>query len=213
MERNEYIGSDVWPPAETIVTPYYLGPAGYLSTSMNNESGSLQYVYSPSNLYPSHGGTTLGTGVGPARQNDNVTRKDQLVFQKEAEKEPFILLGPVSASLWLSSTATCTDFIVQLQDVFLDGKIINIQEGGAKVKFNQAEPQKTEISVWATGYQLNPGHKLRVVITSSWFPRYNRSLNNCEPAFTATEMKDATQNLFFGPTTPSCINLPVYKIK
>jgi len=213
MERNEYAGSEVWPPAETSITPFYIGPDGYLNTSMYSENGSLQYEYSPSDPYPSHGGTTLGTGVGPARQNDNLTRKDQLVFEKEAETEPFILLGPISASLWLSSTAPCTDFMVQLQDVFPDGRIINIQEGGAKAKFDNEVSQKVDISVWATGYQLNQGHKLRVVISSSWFPRYNRSLNNCEPAFTATEIKDATQNLFFGPNTPSCLNLPVYKIK
>jgi uncharacterized protein len=213
MERNEYVGSDIWPPVETRVTPYYIGAGGYLGTSMYSENGSLQYEYSPSNPYPSHGGTTLGTGVGPARQNDNLTRKDQLVFEKEAETEPFILLGPISASLWLSSTAPCTDFMVQLQDVFPDGKIINIQEGGVKAKFDQEVPQNVDISVWATGYQLNKGHKLRVVISSSWFPRYNRSLNNCELAFTATEIKDATQNLFFGPNTPSCLKLPVYRIK
>jgi putative CocE/NonD family hydrolase len=213
MERNEYVGSDVWPPAETTITPFYIGAEGFLDTSMFGESGSLQYEYSPANPYPSHGGTALGAGVGQAKQNDNVTRKDQLVFEKEIENQPVILIGPVSASLWLSSTAPCTDFMVQLQDAFPDGKIINIQEGGTKVKFNNEIPQKTNISVWATGYQIDPGHKLRVVITSSWFPRYNRSLNNCEPAFAATEMKDATQKLYFGKDYPSCINLPVYKIK
>ena len=102
---------------------------------MNNENGALRYDYSPSDPYPSHGGTTLGKGVGPARQNDNLTRQDQLVFEKDTISEPFILLGPVSATLWLSSTAPCTDFFVLLQDQFPDGKIINIQEGGARVQF------------------------------------------------------------------------------
>lgn len=213
MERNEYVGSEEWPPSETHSTPYYIGPSGYLNTQPYTVTGNLGYIYKPSDPYPSHGGTALGEGVGPAKQNENVSRTDQLAFEMKIENEPLVLLGPVSATLWLTSDAPCTQFIVGIHDVFPDGKIINIQEGGVNVKLNPTEPQKTEISVWATGYQLNPGHKLRVVISSGWFPRYNRSLNNCEDAFTATEMKDATQNLFFGPNMPSCLNLPVYKIK
>ncbi|TFH28258.1 MAG: X-Pro dipeptidyl-peptidase, partial [Bacteroidia bacterium] len=60
--------------------------------------------------------------------------------------------------------------------------------------------------------QINPGHKLRVIITSSWFPRYNRSLNSCEPAFNATEFVNARQNVHYGAETPSSINLPVFHI-
>ena len=98
-------------------------------------------------------------GWGLPDKMKTLDRKDQLVFEKEQE-EPLILLGPVSATLWLSSNASCTDFMVGLQDVFPDGKIINIQEGIARVEFNANRPRKTEISVWATGYQFQPGHHL-----------------------------------------------------
>jgi putative CocE/NonD family hydrolase len=212
MERNEYVGSDVWPPLETRITPYYIGPENYLGTEKCKESGTLQYVYNPADPYPSHGGTVLGNGVGPARQNENTGRKDQLVFEMKPQEKPLILLGPISATLWLESDAPCTDFIVGLEDVFPDGKIINIQEGGAHVKLDISKPGKTEISVWATGYQLNPGHKLRVFIASSWFPRFNRNLNRCQPAFTATEMMNASQKVWFGADTPSSINLPIFEM-
>ncbi len=212
MELNEYVGSDVWPPAETSTIPYYIGPSGYLSTSMHNEDGFLQYEYSPADPYPGHGGTTLGTGVGPARQNENISRKDQLSFELKIDHNPLVLLGPVSATLWLSSSVSNTNFFVELQDQFPDGKIINIQEGGAKVSFNNADPKKYEVSVWATGYQLNPGHKLRVIITSSWFPRFNRSLNYDEPATTAVKMQNAMQKVYYGEQMPSAVNLPVYKL-
>ncbi|MFN8255843.1 MAG: CocE/NonD family hydrolase [Bacteroidales bacterium] len=212
MERNEYVGSETWPPAETSVTPYYIGPHGYLEKSVPSTEGELRYDYDPADPYPSHGGTALGKGVGPARQNANTSRADQLVFKMNIEKEPLVLLGPVSATVWLTSSAKCTDFFVLLQDEFPDGKIINIQEGGAKVKFVNEMPQKTEISVWATGYQLNPGHKLRIVITSSWFPRFNRNLNNCDPLSSAINIIKAKQTVWYGAKTPSSINLPVYKI-
>lgn len=211
MERNEYVSSEVWPPLETENRTYYIGPSSYLGTSMLDSSGYLQYLYSPSNPFPSLGGTALGDGVGPARQNENLSRKDQVVFEMSVTDKPFVLLGNINATLWLSSSAQYTDFIVGIQDVFPDGKIINIQEGGAHVKFKSNKPEKNEISVWATGYQLNPGHKLRMVVSSSWFPRYNRSLNTNEPAFTATKVVDAEQKIFYGKDTPSFISLPVYQ--
>jgi hypothetical protein len=210
MERNEYVGSDVWPPRETRITPCFIGPGGYMGLEKYKESGTLQYENNPANPYPSHGGTALGNGVGPARQNENVSRKDQVVFEMNVTEKPLILLGPISATLWLGSDAACTDFMVGLQDVFPDGKIINIQEGGAHVKFDGEKPKQAEISVWATGYQLNPGHKLRVFIASGWFPRYNRSLNSCEPIFNAKDIRKANQKIFFGPNTPSSINIPVF---
>lgn len=212
MERNEYVGSDVWPPRETDITPYYIGSGRYLGTDPFPENGRLHYEYAPEDPYPSHGGTILGDGAGSAKQNSNVDRKDQLVFELEEQLEPLILLGPISAKLWLSSTAPNTDFIVGLEDVFPDGKIINIQEGGAHVKLDPGTPEKADISVWATGYQVNPGHRLRVIITSSWFPRFNRNLNNGEPAAEATNPVHASQEVSFGPDTPSCINLPIYKL-
>ncbi len=212
MERNEYISSDVWPPEETEIKKYYLGPENIIASKPFEMNGSLSYTYDPADPFPSLGGTTLGKGVGPARQNPNVGRTDQIVFEMDAANEPLILLGPVSATLWVSSSAGCSDFFVGIQDVFPEGKIINIQEGGARLKFSNGIKKQADISVWATGYQLNPGHRLRVVISSGWFPRYNRSLNNCEPAATATIMNKAVQTLWYGPDNPSSVNLPVYTI-
>jgi putative CocE/NonD family hydrolase len=212
MERNEYFGSDTWPPKESVPTAFYLGKENKISSQPAAEKGEMKYVYNPADPYPSFGGTALGVGVGPAVQNKNNTRKDQLVFETEILKTPLTLLGDLSAVLYVSSDAPCTDFIVCIQDVFPDGNIINIQEGGAKVNFSGSNPEKKEISVWATGYEIKTGHKLRVVITSSWFPRYNRSLNICEPAYMATKMKTANQTLWVGPEYPSCVVLPVIKL-
>ena len=211
MERNEYVGSETWPPAETTSTSFYIGPEGYLNTVVPDSNGQLKYDYNPADPYPSYGGTALGKGVGPARQNANQARKDQLVFKKKIIEEPLILLGPIDATIWLSSTSVCTDFFVLLEDEFPDGKIINIQEGGTKVKLNASSPAKTSISVWATGYQINLGHTLRVVITSSWFPRFNRNLNNCEPIANTRSISNALQSVWYGKETPSAISLPVYR--
>jgi len=213
MERNEYFGTDTWPPKESVPTAFYLDTDNKISTKKSTEKGELKYVYNPADPYPSFGGTALGVGVGPALQNKNLERKDQLFFETENLTKPLTLLGDLFAELYLASDAGCTDFVVCIQDVFPDGNIINIQEGGAKVSFSGSQPEKKEISVWATGYEIKTGHKLRVVITSSWFPRYNRSLNICEPAYMATEMKTANQTLWVGSEYPSCVVLPVLSEK
>ncbi len=213
MERNEYFGSDTWPPKESVPTPFYLTADSKISSKKTTEKGSLKYSYNPADPYPSLGGTALGAGVGPALQNKNLERKDLLFFETEKLSKPLTILGDISAELYVSSDAKCTDFIVCLQDVFPNGNIINIQEGGAKVSFSGSQPEKKEISVWATGYELKPGHKLRVVITSSWFPRYNRNLNICEPVFMATKMNHTNQTLWFGQEYPSCVVLPVLSEK
>ena len=211
MERNEYAGSETWPPEDTRITPFYIGSNGYLDIAPVKEAGSLQYTYDPSDPFPSIGGTILGDSVGPARQNRNSSRKDQLVFEKNIDTNPLTLLGPISATLWVSSDAPCTDFIVGIQDVFPDGKIINIQEGGSRINsIIPGKPFKTEISVWATGYQINTGHKLRVFIASSWHPRYNRNLNNCQPIASATNPVKAVQSVYYGDTMASSINLPIF---
>ncbi len=213
MERNEYVGSETWPPEETRMVHWYLGPDKSLQPEESKEQGRLSYIYDPSDPYPGLGGTALGESVGAALQNPNAERKDQLVFETGILEEPMILLGNISATLWLSSDAPCTGFVISVQDVFPDGRIINVQEGAANVRFEGESQEKKEIPVWATGYQINPGHRLRVVITSGWFPRFNRNLNGCEPVYSAREMKTANQIVHYGGNTPSRINLPVYRIK
>jgi len=213
MERNEYYGADQWPPKAVSFEKYYLGANEHISTKPFLREGQAEYTYDPSDPYPSKGGTILAAVAGPALQNDNILRTDQLVFETDTLRSPLTLLGPVGAELYVSSDAPSTDFIVCLQDVFADGNIINIQEGGQTVSFDDRLPKRAELSVWATGYQINPGHKLRVVITSSWFPRFNRNLNTGEPIYSAATMRTAQQKLYFGPNHPSAVILPVLKLK
>ncbi len=212
MERNEYIGSDTWPPRETRMVPFFLGPGKFMDQEVYDKDGVLSYVYDPYDPYPGLGGTALGNNVGAALQNETLDRDDQLIFETGILEKPMVLLGNIAATLWLSSDAPCTGFVVSLQDVFPDGRIINIQEGAVRVQFEESGPEKVEIPVWATGYQLNPGHRMRVVVSSGWFPRFNRSLNTCEPIYSAEKISIAKQKVFYGPVTPSSINIPVFEL-
>ncbi|SCM58773.1 CocE/NonD family hydrolase [Petrimonas mucosa] len=169
-------------------------------------------LYDPLDPYPSLGGTFLGNKIGPAVQNQNIARNDQWVFESEVLSSPLTLLGSISAKLYVSSSVKSTDFIMMVQDVFPNDTIINIQEGGKRVDLKPNKVTEVNIDSWPTGYQLNPGHKLRVVITSSCFPRFNRKLNCDEPIYMARKIKKAVQTIYTGPKKPSSITLPVLNI-
>lgn len=208
MERNEYVGSETWPPKEVKKVDYFLGK-NLITQKVPDKSVQLNFVYNPEEPYPSLGGTFIGMDVGPAVQNKNKNRADQWVFESNELDAPLTLLGSVSASLYVSSSARNTDFIIMVQDVFPNDTIINIQEGGTQADLEPNEIVKIKLDSWPTGYQLNPGHKLRVVITSSWFPRYNRNLNNDGAIYSTKESKKAVQTIYLGPRHPSKITLPV----
>ncbi len=208
MERNEYFGSESWPPKEVEKVDFFLDK-DKLSRKAPHKTRQSEFVHNPLDPYPCLGGTYLGMEVGPAVQNDNTNRNDQLVFESDVLTAPLTLLGSVSASLYVSSTVEKTDFIILLQDVFPNDTIINIQEGGKQVATDPNKITKISLESWPTGYQINPGHKLRVVITSSWFPRYNRSLNTGEPIYSAKESSKAIQTIYLGSEYPSKIILPL----
>ena len=211
MERNEYVGSEVWPPKETKFTKFYFHNKKQLSTKIQQKNDVLKYTYNPTDPFPSLGGNIFGENVGPADQSSTTSRTDQLIFDMRIKNKPLTLLGPISAELFVETDAKETDFFVSIQDVFPKGPIVNIQTGGTKfIPKNKNKTQKLKIKIWPTGYQINPGHKLRIVITSSGFPAYNRNLNTGEPIYSAKRMAKAKQKIFIGDKFPSSITLPVY---
>ena len=215
MHRNEWVDYDHWPPEKSISTPYYLNSNGEITQHPDDTEKIIKYTYDPVDPFPSIGGTYLGVGVGPAYQNPNTERMDQIVFESEPLEKPLVLLGPVDATIYAGTDAPSTDFFVSLQEVREDGKIINIQEGGQTIYSDETgspRPLRLDISVWATGYQIEAGHKIRVVITSSLFPRYNRNLNSGEPVIKAQNPRIAHQKVYFGKKYPSQVRLPVLDI-
>ena len=212
INRNEWIDCEQWPPKNSTSTPYYLQANGNITKTHATGDKFIEYTYDPTDPYPSYGGSIFGAGAGAAYQNENITRKDQIVFESEALEEPLVLLGEIGATVYASTDAPSTDFHVQLQEVLPDGKILNIQEGGKTIFSDENSIpaiKKIDISVWATGYQINTGNKLRVVISSSLFPRYNRNLNSGEEIYSAKSTRVAKQKVYFSKNYPTQILLPV----
>ena len=212
IHRNQWNECENWPPEKTEMTNFYLGEKGTLSREKEKSGKTLSYVYEPQNPMPSYGGTSLGNKVGPAWQKKNENRKDCLLFQTEILPKPLTLLGPLSAKICVKSSAPKTNFILLLQDVYPDGKILNIQEGGCPVHFkDNNEEAQVDVNIWATGYELRKGHRLRLVVTSSWFPRFNRSSNTKVNQAEATKLVKAEQILVCGGARASFLRLPIFK--
>jgi hypothetical protein len=169
---------------------------------------------------PSWGGNSLG-GVCPGqRDQDRVERRpDVLVFTGEPLEEDLHVVGHVKAVLWAASSAKDTDFTVKVCDVHPDGRSYNVvdgivrashRDGGAGGAFLlPGEATRFEIDCWATATTFLKGHRIRVQVSSSNFPRFDRNLNTGAPHGSDAVPVIATQRVLHTPERPSHVLLPV----
>jgi putative CocE/NonD family hydrolase len=149
-------------------------------------------------------------------------RNDVLVYTTPPLEADTEITGPISAVLWAASTATDTDFTVKLVDVHPDGKAINLCDGIIRARFRESlenprlikpdEVYRYEITVGVTSNLFKKGHRIRVEVSSSNFPTYDRNPNSGQWAKDVTssgDMKIATQTIFHEPDKPSHITLPI----
>ncbi len=231
MGENAWRYAGEWPLPETVWTPYYLHSDGHansisgngsLNTTTPDEEAPDHYVYDPANPVPTTGGNLLMTPTfrpGPANQAVVEQRDDVLIFTSEALTEPLTVIGPVKAKLWIKTSAKDTDFVVRLTDVYPDGRSINLADGVQRMRYRDSievtelvEPGEVyaiEVNLWATGNVFLPGHRVRVQVTSSNFPRWNRNLNTGESNETTSAFIVAEQTLLHDADHPSHIVLPV----
>jgi putative CocE/NonD family hydrolase len=129
------------------------------------------------------------------------------------------ITGPITAVLYVSSSAVDTDFMAKLIVVKEDGRAFNLVDGVMRTRFREGYEQETfltpgevvrlELDLWATSYALAPGERLRVDITSSNFPRLARNLNTGAPFATGTTAVTAEQRIFFDRDRASHLVLPL----
>jgi putative CocE/NonD family hydrolase len=229
MGRNQWRDEKQWPLERTEYTPYYFhsdGAAntaegdGKLTTAKPEQQSSDEFVYDPNDPVPTAGGCNLvGCPAGPRDQSEVEKRNDVLVFSSEALKTELEVTGPVKVILYAASTAKDTDFTAKILDVHPDGRPFNLCDGILRASYRDSkslpsliQPGKVyryEIDLWVTSNAFLPGHKIRVEISSSNFPRFNRNLNTGEPFGTGTEFIKATQTIYHDKERPSHVLLPV----
>lgn len=227
MGTNTWREENEWPLARTIYTDYFLGSTlgansssgdGVLSTTTPATASPVdRFVYNPNDPVPTAGGRYVGGGVRD--QSDNQKRHDVLVYTAPAQSEPLEATGPVSVALFASTGAVDTDFIAVLSDVHPDGFVQNLSEGLIRTRFRDSydEPRlvqpgevlELELELGNLSHVFLPGHSIRLHVTSSDFPRWDRNTNTGETFDLATSVVPARQTILHDDEHPSRLILPV----
>ena len=233
MGKNEWRNAQEWPLPETRFTDYYLhsdGQAnsrfgtGRLSAEPPEHESLDNYVYDPATPVPSLGGPVCCTGTpdaaaGAFDQREVEMRHDVLVYSTPPLEEGVEVTGPIEAVLYVSSSAKDTDFTAKLVDVYPDGTAYNVQEGILRARYREGLDRKVwmqpgevyelRLDVHATSNYFGPGHRIRLQVSSSNFPRFDRNLNTGGNNYDETEWQIAQNTVHHSERYPSRIVLPV----
>ncbi|MBC2637743.1 CocE/NonD family hydrolase [Rhodococcus sp. 3A] len=213
MGINQWRSEAEWPPARAVDTPWYLGADATLTPAPPiTEQTPDRYLYDPADPVRTRGGNLVMASEYPAGQFDQAAteqRPDVLVYTSEPLADNLEVTGQVRMRLHAATDAPSTDWVVRLCDVDTDGVSRNLCDGIQRIQAVPGEPGQYEIDLWSTSNVFLAGHRIRVQVTSSNFPRWDRNLNTAEPATTAVTIRTAQQTIFHDAARPSHIILPV----
>lgn len=219
---NRWRDEPAWPLARARSTPLYLRSDNALSFKPPADEAPDHYVYDPQDPCPTCGGALLLPGVyrrGPVDQAPILSRQDVLSYTSPVLEQALEVTGPVTAVLYAASSGIDTDWVVKLCDVHPDGRCFNVVDGVVRASYANAlaergpvapgTVQKYEIELAATSMLFQAGHRLRVLVTSSDFPRYDRNPNTGESSLSACVSVAAQQQIFHDVNRASHLLLPV----
>ena len=156
---------------------------------------------------------------GPYDQRAIESRPDVLTYTTAPLERDTEVTGPVSVELWACSSAPDTDFVARLVDVYPDGRAYNLTDGIIRARYRDyplaesfieaGRPYRFNIDLWATSNVFKAGHRVRVQITSSNFPRWDRNPNTGHPFGQDAELRTADQTILHDREHPSHILLPL----
>jgi putative CocE/NonD family hydrolase len=213
MGANVWRDEQEWPLARAVDTAWHLRTDGQLTREPPNaDERPDTYFYDPADPVITRGGTLVMTPhfpAGPYDQQVTEERPDVLVYTTEPLPDDIEVTGRIRMRLHSATSAPSTDWVVRLCDVDTDGVSRNVADGIVRVHVTPDQPGECDVDLWSTSIVFPAGHRIRIHITSSNFPRWDRNLNTGEPPQTATAMKMANQTVFHDAARPSRIILPV----
>lgn len=223
-----YMGANVWkqhtdwPVPNTQYKDLFLSQPGELSFTKPTQASTASYRYDPMSPVPTIGGNNCcgtPTLAGPKDQRPLEHRKDVLTYTSEYLTEPLAIAGPVSMKLHAQTDGPDTDWMVKLIDVYPNGFSFPVAEGILRARYrNGYEKQELltpnqsyefEIPMAGTANVFQKGHRIRVLVTSSNYPQFDRNPNTGETFATSDKVRVANQTIHHGPTKPSAVVLPV----
>jgi len=207
---------NVWKTATQWPIPYevksiYFSQENSLAKSPSSRAEEYTYAYDPENPVPTIGGRNLFLASGPIDQRPIESREDVLVFTTEPLEEDFEITGPLNATLFVNTDQEDTAFSVRLTDVYPDGTSLLIADGITRLSHaaSSTTPKEIEIDLAATSMVFAKGHKIRILVSSSNYPRFEKNYNSLKQAYENPTPVVAKNTLYTGATAPSRINFPI----
>ena len=229
MGANQWRSEQEWPLERTEYTRFYLHSSGRANSSFGDgalstdapEAESVDsYSYDPENPVPTLGGQSMfADNTGPRDRRPIERRDDVLVYSTAPLTRDLEVTGPVELVVYAASSAPDTDFTATLIDVHPAGAAIHICEGIVRARFRQSYERPTliepgqvyeySISLWETSNLFREGHRIRLEVSSSNFPRFDRNLNTGEDSGFDDRPESAQQTIWHDQQRPSHLVLPV----
>jgi uncharacterized protein len=220
---NAWQNEDAWPPRRMTPRPYYLNRSGRLSLTPPRNAEAHGFVYDPARPVPTVGGAVCCNFTalpwGPLDQRPIGRRPDVLVFETEPLSAGLEATGPVQAVLFVSSSAPDTDFTAKLVDVGPDGRQSLVCDGILRLRYRNGlekaellspgQVARIVVPAGVTSHAFRPGHRIRLAVSSSNFPRFDRNPNTGKPVAGETEWRQAEQSVWQGGRRASHLLLPV----
>lgn len=235
MGSNKWQTSDRWPPAGAQPMTFYLSSGGRANTLDGDGVLAMAppvadrpdtFTYDPMNPVPSYGGNVCCTGnavqAGSFDQRKMEAREDILVFTSEPFKDGLEVSGPIVPTLYVSSDAKDTDFTVKVIDVHTDGRAYNLDESIQRMRYRdgydkplvwmeKGKVYKVALQPLTTSNYFAPGHRLRIEVSSSNFPRFDRNLNTGGNNYDEATGVVARNSVHHSKQYPSQITVTVVK--
>jgi len=230
MGANRWRDAREWPPRAQ-QERFYLESRGHANTlagdgrlRLGTPTGEAdRFVFDPQDPVPTAGGAACCNPKvfpwGPKDQRPVEKRRDVLVYTTDPLQKDVEVIGTVRVVLYAATSARDTDFTAKLVDVFPDGRAQNLTDGILRMRYRKSlekqelarpgEICKLTIDAGVTGNVFQKGHRIRMEISSSNFPRFDRNPNTGEPVADATELRKATQTVYHDARRPSYVLLPV----
>jgi len=232
MGANQWRDEEDWPLARARETKYFLHSAGKanslsgdgtLTNATPRSESADHYTYDPANPAPTIGGPLCCDSdhlkPGPRDQRPVEAREDVLVYSTTALAQDLEVTGSIRLELFASSSAVDTDFIAKLVDVWPDGFAQNLTEGIVRGRYRDSQEQpvlmnpnqtyKLTLDLWSTSNVFRKGHRLRLEVSSSNFPRFDRNLNTGEDNASARRSVSASNVIYHDAEHPSALILPI----
>jgi uncharacterized protein len=218
---NRWISRRTWPPAAELLS-YHLAGGGVLTTAPPDPDDAPDtFDFDPADPVPTVGGRNLNIPAGSRDQRPAEARPDVLVYETDNLADSVVVTGRLTVRLWAASDGLDTDFTAKLCDVYPDGRSMLVADGIVQARHRNSlseeefltpgAPEAFTIDLWSTALVFAPGHRIRLDVSSSNWPRFETNPNTGAPFGGVETRRIARQTVYHDAARPSSLDLPVLR--